>query len=52
MISLERKLFKIETILKLAESWSKDQENGLTDSSICVSAMKDIKRVIEDESYS
>ncbi len=37
---------KIQSIVKLAEEWSEDQENGLTPHEICLSAMKDIRRLV------
>lgn len=41
---VDTKLDKIRNTIKLAEDWCKDQSNELTDGSICISAMKDIRR--------
>jgi len=46
---LEKKISSIESVVKFAERWSNDQENGLTDGEICISAMKDIRRHLKGE---
>lgn len=43
---LEDKITKVKNILSLTGDWAKDQDNGLTDSVICVAAMKDIRRIM------
>lgn len=40
------KLKRIRKVVKMAEEWSKDQNNNLTESSICISALKDIRRIL------
>lgn len=40
------KIEKLKKLVKLAEDWSLDQENGMTDGEICLSAMKDVRRII------
>ncbi len=37
---------KIQSIVKLAEEWSVDQENGMTPHQVCLADMKDIRRLI------
>lgn len=46
--SLKEKINKIEGAVKRANDWASDQENGLTDSQICISAMKDVRRIINE----
>ena len=41
---LEDKLKEVESVIKLTTRLVDDQSNGMTDGSICVSAMKDIRR--------
>jgi len=45
---IEDQLNKIKSIVALAERWSMDQENGLTPSSICVAALKDIRMITKE----
>ena len=40
-------LNKIKQIVHMAEDWCEDQENGITDGEVCISAMKDIRRIIK-----
>ena len=44
-----KKLEEIKRVLERAEAWCKDQNNGLTDGEICISALKDIKRIIKKD---
>lgn len=46
---LEKTLNSVVTIVDIAESWSEDQINGMTDGSICISAMKDIRRITKEQ---
>lgn len=46
---LEKKLKKLEGIVEITNDWCEDQENGLTDGSICISAMKDIRRHLKED---
>lgn len=43
---LETKIKKVDDILAMTKEWIQDQDNGLTDSVICVAAMKDIRRIM------
>lgn len=45
----DTKIESIKYIIKLAEEWCKDQSNGMTDGTICISAMKDIRRIVNRE---
>lgn len=42
-------LYRLSAVIELAESWSEDQTNGLTDSEVCLSAIKDIRRIVNTE---
>lgn len=41
-----QKLARIAKIIAMASDWCQDQENGITEGSICISAMKDIRRLL------
>ena len=42
-------LDKIREIVKLTEDWCEDQEIGITPAHVCLSAMKDIRRILKGE---
>jgi hypothetical protein len=44
---LENKIEKVKSIVKLTTDWCEDQENKMTDGSICISAMKDVRRTLK-----
>ena len=44
---LEGKLQKVQAACTIAEDWCKDQSNGMPDSTICISAMRDIRRHVK-----
>jgi hypothetical protein len=46
---LEKKIEKVNSVVNLANDWCEDQENEITDGSICISAMKDIRRTLRKE---
>lgn len=41
------KLAKVKSAIELTEELCEDQSNGMTDGSICISAMKDIRRHVK-----
>jgi len=43
----KEKIKYIKTVIERTEKWCKDQTNNLTDGEICISALKDIKRIIK-----
>jgi hypothetical protein len=45
---LSDKLNNIQKVIVMAEKWSEDQSNGLTDSQVCISALKDIRRILKE----
>jgi len=45
ILHLEAKIIKIRKSLKLAEDLCGDQSNGMTESSICIAALRDIRRL-------
>jgi hypothetical protein len=46
---LEENLRKIESVVDLAGRWCEDQENGMTDGTICIAALKDIRRILRED---
>lgn len=47
-VDVSYKLDQIQSVVDLAERWCDDQENDMTDGSICISAMKDIRRILKE----
>jgi hypothetical protein len=45
---LEKQLDQMRFVVDLAGRWCEDQENGMTDGTICISAMKDIRRILKE----
>jgi hypothetical protein len=43
---LENKINSLKSLVNLTENWCEDQENNMTDGSICISAMKDVRRTL------
>lgn len=43
------KLERIRLVFKMVEDLCLDQSNGLTDGEICISAMKDIRRILNED---
>ena len=41
---------KIQSVVDMTEEWVKDQSNGITDMSLCISAMRDIRRILKGDS--
>ena len=41
-------LDRIKRVIEMAEDWCTDQANGLTDGEICISALKDIRRILKN----
>lgn len=39
---------KLKGIVELAGEWCADQENGMTDGEVCISALKDIRRLLNE----
>ena len=44
---LEQTLNKVQRAVAITENWCADQSNGMTDGSICIAAMKDIRRHVK-----
>jgi len=44
--TIKNRLQKMESAVSLAEDWANDQRNWLTDGEICISALKDIRRLL------
>ena len=40
---------KIKDIINLAEEWCADQDNDLTEGQVCISALKDIRRILQQD---
>lgn len=45
----QSKLDRIELLVSIAEDWCKGQEIDLTDGQVCISAMKDIRRILKEK---
>lgn len=46
---LNDKFKKIKSLIEFTEKWCKYQSNGMTDGQICISAMKDLRRIIKEK---
>lgn len=44
----QTKLAKVKATIKLADEWSADQSNGITTGSVCIAALKDIRRIVKE----
>ena len=45
-LPLTEKIEKLKKLIELAEDWCEDQSNGMTDGMICISAMKDVRIIV------
>lgn len=45
---LSDKLNNIQKVINMSEKWSEDQSNGLTEGQVCISALKDIRRIFKE----
>jgi len=49
-LDMQNRLESIMKVVETTEKWCADQSNGLTESEVCMAAMKDIRRIVRRKS--